>query len=72
MNNFSSHLGQSLSNKFKIKVNVFVSKKKKLVHLSLFKPLLSYEFFEEIIESIRCYWNDRKKFFLDIFSFIQN
>ena len=38
-------------------------RKKKLLHLSLFKPLLSYEFFKEIIEYIRCYWHDGKKFF---------
>ena len=46
---------------------MFLSLRKKLVHLSLFKPLLSYEFFKEIIEYIRCYWNDRKKFFSWIF-----
>ena len=67
MNSFSSHLEQSLSNKIKIEVDVFVSKKKKLVHLSLFKPLLSYEFFKEIIDYIRCYWNDRKKNFPEHF-----
>ena len=63
MNSFCSHLEQSLSNKFKIEVDFFVSKKKKLVHLSLFKHLLSYEFFKEIIEYIRFYWNNRKKNF---------
>ena len=72
MNSFCGHLEQSLSKKFKIEVDLFVSKKKKLIHLSLFKPLLSYEFFKEIIEYIRCYWHDRKIFFLDIFSFIRN
>ena len=67
MNSFCRHLGQSLSKKCKIEVDVFVSKKKKLVHLSLVKSILSYEFFKEMIEYIRCYWHERKKIFLGYF-----
>lgn len=32
-------------------------KKKKLVHLSLVKPLLSYNFIDDMIELIKNYWN---------------
>ena len=32
MNSFCSHLRQSLVKKFEIEVDIFVSKKKKLVH----------------------------------------
>ena len=37
-------------------------KKKKLVHLSLVKPLLSYNFIDDMIEFIKNYWNKRNFF----------
>ena len=52
-----------MAEKFGIEFDVFVSKKKKLVHLSLEKPLTSYEFFKDMIEQIRCYWIKRKQSF---------
>ena len=45
MNSFCENLGGSLRQEFEIEVKVFVSKKKKLVHMSLVKPLISYKFF---------------------------
>ena len=38
-------------------------KKKKLVHMSLVKRLLSYRSFEEIIKFVKNYWQKRKFFF---------
>ena len=63
MNNFCRVLTDSLRSKFEIEVEVFVSKKKKAVHMSLMKPLLSYEFFNDMIKFIRKFWNCRQKFY---------
>ena len=63
MNSFCRHLRVSLSQRFSIDVAVCVSKKKKLVHLSLEKPLLSYHSFEEIIQFVNDVWQKRKLFF---------
>ena len=56
MYNFCRHLTLSLPQRFNIDVDVRVSKKKKLVHMSLVKPLSSYRFFEEIIDFVKSYW----------------
>ena len=40
-----------------------VSNKKKLVHMSLEKPLFSYHSFEEIINFVNDFWQKRKSFF---------
>ena len=53
MNNFCRHLRLSLSQRFNIDVDVYFSKKKKLAHMSLVKPLSSYRFSEEIIEFVK-------------------
>ena len=53
MNNFCESLGDSLREKFKIEVEVFVSNKKKLVHMSLRKPPISYKFLNRIINFVR-------------------
>ena len=63
MNNFCENLGDSLREKFKIEVEVFVSNKKKLVHMSLRKPPISYKFLNRIINFVRKYWNMRKRFY---------
>ena len=52
----------ALCSEFDIDANVFVSKKKKIVHLSLYRPLISYSYFKDIIRFIRKYWKDRKRF----------
>ena len=49
--------------KFSIEVDVFVSKKKKLVHLSFLKPFISYPFLEELIDFVKSYWQKRKYFY---------
>ena len=49
-----------MSQRFNIDVDAYVSKKEKLVHISLVKPLLSYRSFEEIIELVKNYWQKRK------------
>ena len=63
MNNFCRNLRLSLSQRFNIDVDVYVSKKKKLVHMSLVKLLLSYRSFKEITEFVKNYWQKRKFFF---------
>ena len=68
MNNFCRQLRLSLSQRFNIDVDVYVSKKKKLVHMSLVKPLFSYCFFKEIIDFVKCYQQKRKFFFPGYFS----
>ena len=60
MNNFCKSLAYSIRDEFEIEVDDFVSKKKKLVHMSLAKPLQAYKFFKDIISFIRNYWNSRK------------
>ena len=67
MNNFCKNLGDSLCDQFEIEVDVFISKKKKLVHMSLLKLLISYKFFKAIINFIRDYWNKIQNFILVTF-----
>ena len=62
MNSFCICLRSSLSQKFKVEVDVYVSKKKKLVHMSFLKPLISYSFFEELIDFVESHWKKRKVF----------
>ena len=52
-----------------MEVDVFVSKKKKLVHLLFLEPLISYPFFEELIDFVKSYWQ-RRKFFYPGYYFI--
>ena len=52
MKNFCRHLWLFLSQRFNIDVDVYVSKKKKLVHMSFEKPLFSYRSFEKIIDFV--------------------
>ena len=61
MKNFYRFLKKSLRSKFEIEVDVFVSKKTKTVHMSLMKPLFSYEYFREIINFIKKFWNHKQK-----------
>ena len=56
MNNFCHALTDSLRKKFESEVGVFVSKQKKIVNMSLMKPLVSYKFFNEIIQFIKNFW----------------
>lgn len=63
MNNFCRGLTDALCSEFDIDMDVFVSKKKKIVHLSLYKPLISYSYFKDIIRFIQTYWKERKHFF---------
>ena len=60
MTNFCRSLTDAIRIEFNINANVFVSKKKKIVHLSLHKPLIYYPYFKKIISFIRKYWEDRK------------
>ena len=45
MSIFCRCLSDSILKKFNIEADVFVSKKKKLVHIAFEKPLISYYFF---------------------------
>ena len=62
MNSFCRSLTDPIQCEFNIDAKVFVSKKKKIVHLSLRKPLIYYSYFKKIISFIRKYWEDRKYF----------
>ena len=62
MNNFCRGLSDALYSKFNIDAYVFVSKKKKTVHVSLCRPLISYSYFKEI-RFIRMYWKNHKHFY---------
>ena len=62
MNSFCLSLSEALQSKFDIDVKVFVTKKEKIVHLSLRKPLIQYPFYKQIITFIRKYWYDREYF----------
>ena len=63
MNKFCQFLADSLREEFEIEVDVFVPKKKKILHMSLMKPLVSYKFFKKIINFIKSYWYHRQKFY---------
>ena len=67
MNNFCQALTDSLRSEFGIEVEFFISKKKKIVHMSLMKPLISYKFFNDIIKFVRTYWSRRQKLYLGYF-----
>ena len=62
MNIFCCYIRNELSKKFKIEVDVFMSKKK-LAHFAFYKPLISYSFFDEIIDFVVCRWEERINFF---------
>ena len=62
MNSFCLSLSEALQAKFDIDVKVFVTKKEKIVHLSLRKPLIQYPFYKQIITFIRKYWYNREYF----------
>ena len=67
MNVFCLCLASSICKKFRIEAEVFVSKKKKLVHTALEKPLISYYFFDELINFVEQYWEERKFSFKDYY-----
>ena len=71
MNSLCVNVEEFLQREFKIEARVYVSKSKKLVHLSPNRPLLSYNFFDEIIKHIRYYWNRRKYFYPGYFLLLQ-
>ena len=56
MNRFCRDLKLSLLRRFNIDVDVYISKRKKLVHMSLEKPLFSYQYSEEIINFVNGFW----------------
>ena len=67
MNNFCWALTDSLRSEFGIEVDVFVSRKKKVVHMSLLRPLFSYKFFNDIVRFLRTYWSRRQKLYTGYF-----
>ena len=62
MNNFCTCLTHALCKRFKIDAIVFVSKKKKHIHLSLDKPLFEHRNYKLIITFIRKYFEERRLF----------
>ena len=63
MNNFCKALTDSLRSEFETEIEVFVSKEKKIVHMSLMKPLVSYSFFKDIIRFVRRFWGCRQQLY---------
>lgn len=66
MNVFCCYIKEELSKKFTIEADVFVSKKKELVHFAFTRPLISYPFYDEIIDFVVDQWEERKTFLLVI------
>ena len=66
MNIFCRCLSESIFKRFNIEADVFVSKRKKLVHIAFERALISYYFFDELINFIEHYWHERKYFFYRI------
>ena len=62
MNIFCYCIKEELFKKFRIEVDIFVSKKK-LVHFAFSRPLISYSFFDDIFEFVVCQWEDRRNYF---------
>ena len=62
MNNFCTCLTDALSIKFNVEAIVFVSKKKKHIHLLLDKPLFEYHNYKSILTFIRKYFEERRFF----------
>ena len=62
MNDFCLCLTEALSKRFKIDAIVFVSKKKKHVHLSLNKPLFQYHDYNLVTTFIRKYFEETRYF----------
>ena len=62
-NHFCLSLTDTLSKRFNIDAIVFVSIKKKHIHLSLTKPLFEYHNHNSIITFIRKYFQERRIFF---------
>ena len=63
MNIFYKCLSEPVFKRFNIEADVFVSKKKKLVHIAFERPLISYYFFDELINFIEHYWHEHKYFY---------
>ena len=64
MNIFCSNIKEVIFKKFRVEVDVFISKKKMLVYFAFDKPLVSYPFFHDIINLVFSCWREQKKFFL--------
>ena len=64
MNVFCCYIKEELSKKFTIEADVFVSKKKELVHFPFTRPLISYPFYDEIVDFVVDQWEERKTFLL--------
>lgn len=62
MNVFCCYVKYKLFRKFKVEIDAFVSKKKKLVHFAFYKPLISYPFCDEIIDFVASRWGERRNF----------
>ena len=62
---FCCYLEDALSKKSSLDADVFVSRKKKHVHIAFKIPISEYEFFDRLIDSISDEWEKRKIFFED-------
>ena len=62
MNSFCVLLADAIRNKFKRDAIVFVSQKKKNIHLSLRKPLYEYSDLRRVVSFIKKYFEDRNMF----------
>ena len=60
---FCSYLKDVLSKKFSLDIDVYVSKKRKHVHIAFKIPISDYEFFDKLIDFISSEWEKRNTFF---------
>ena len=63
MNVFCHYIRQAILEMLHLEVDVYVSRKKGLVHFAFKKPLSSYSNFDNIIQFVSDEWRKRKFFF---------
>lgn len=59
---FCVFIKEKISEKFGIDVDVFISRKKRLVHFAFKKPLTSHLFFNYLIVFVKSEWEKRQRF----------
>lgn len=62
---FSISLKNAIWKKFTIRPDIFVSKKKKHIHIAFKKPFICYELFNELLNFVEKEWEKRREFFLN-------
>ena len=69
MKTFCHYKKTEIKKKIKISVDVFITKRKTLVHFAFVNPLMLYHFYDELICFVQKEWDERK-FFLEDYKMI--